>query len=244
MKMAKLGMMTAFVVAAALGSAANAAIIDVTLDNGAGNAIDNFLYTNSSGALNNFGANTTMSYYDLRTTSLHTARPIIQGDLPVLPGGATVVSATLELYQYTWSLGADAQFTLHQILVPWDELTSNWNDASAGTPWSAPGMAAGVDYAAAAAATATSGIANNGSYVSWDITALVTAWYGGAPNYGVRMNGPLGDVAAGDPRDGVAGFNTSENSSFKPHLIINYVPEPASLSLLLCGGLVMMGRRK
>ncbi len=69
-------------------------------------------------------------------------RLLLRFNLMGLPESATVVSATLTLQVELWgeqSLPGAA--VVYRVLTPWDSTTATYN-----TPWSAPGLAAGVDY--------------------------------------------------------------------------------------------------
>ncbi len=69
-------------------------------------------------------------------------RLLLRFDLADLPAGATIVSATLALQVELWgeqSLPGAA--VVYRVLLPWEADTATYN-----TPWSAPGLAAGVDY--------------------------------------------------------------------------------------------------
>ncbi|MEA3396913.1 MAG: protein kinase [Chloroflexota bacterium] len=69
-------------------------------------------------------------------------RLLLRFDLVGLPAGAAIVSATLTLQVELWgeqSLPGAA--VVYRVLTPWDSTTATYN-----TPWSAPGLAAGVDY--------------------------------------------------------------------------------------------------
>ncbi len=69
-------------------------------------------------------------------------RLLLRFDLTGLPEGATVVSATLTLQVELWgeqSLPGAA--VVYRVLTPWEPDTATYE-----TPWSAPGLAAGVDY--------------------------------------------------------------------------------------------------
>jgi tRNA A-37 threonylcarbamoyl transferase component Bud32 len=69
-------------------------------------------------------------------------RLLMRFGLPDLPDGAVVVSATLTLRVELWG---DQSFpgaaVVYRVLAPWEPATATYN-----TPWSAPGLAAGVDY--------------------------------------------------------------------------------------------------
>jgi tRNA A-37 threonylcarbamoyl transferase component Bud32 len=69
-------------------------------------------------------------------------RLLFRFDLSALPPGVRIVSATLTLKVELWgdqSLPGAA--VAYRMLVPWDAATANYD-----TPWSAPGLAAGIDY--------------------------------------------------------------------------------------------------
>lgn len=197
---------------------------------------DNFLYNNGSGQ--NF-AGSQLYYYDERGTQLDRARPLIKFSLPTLPDCAEVQSVQLGLWviDYTFIDAANGNaivpwpFTLHRMLVDWDEGTSNWSERSAGNPWGAPGMAPGTDYESSSAASTVidSNSTSTGQYKTWDITPLYLAWAGGtALNYGVCILGPDGNPSltgpSGDTTDGVFRAANSEwqDDNVRPRLIITY----------------------
>jgi serine/threonine protein kinase len=69
-------------------------------------------------------------------------RLLLRFDLSGLPAGVSVVSATLALRVELWgeqSLPGAA--VAYRVLTPWELGTATYN-----TPWSVPGLAAGVDY--------------------------------------------------------------------------------------------------
>jgi len=99
-------------------------------------------------------------------------------DLSALPAGATVVSATLTLQVELWgdqSLPGAA--VAYRVLAPWDEAT-----AAYGSPWTAPGLAAGWDYDSVPLGMAP--VPDLGALVL-DVTPAVAAWLRGEPNYGL-----------------------------------------------------------
>ncbi len=69
-------------------------------------------------------------------------RLLLRFDLAGLPKGATVVSATLTLLVELWGEQSfPGAAVAYRVLTPWEPATATYN-----TPWSAPGLAAGVDY--------------------------------------------------------------------------------------------------
>lgn len=69
-------------------------------------------------------------------------RLLLRFDLAGLPEGVTVVSATLTLRVELWGEQSfPGAAVIYRVLTPWEPATATYN-----TPWSAPGLAAGVDY--------------------------------------------------------------------------------------------------
>ena len=73
-----------------------------------------------------------------------------------------------------------------------------------------------------------------------DITDLMAQWYSGAldPSQGMVMFGDLSQQAAY--------YLSSESTStdLRPQLVIDYVPEPATIGLLVFGGAALIRRRR
>lgn len=249
------GLWLVLLVGAGLCGTAHGAVTTVILNDS--NCGDNFLYNN--GANSNF-ANSGLFYYDQRGGANDSARPVIQFNLASLPGGAVIsnVQLQIKLQQYTYidsnngNASVTQNFSVHQMLTSWSETTSTWNERSAGNAWSAPGMAAGTDYAAAALSTVAVNASMQGNYLSWDITSLYNNWVSGASqNYGLCIQGPAGVAnslaANGDTTDGVFRLYNSEyaDDNFRPLLVITYtVPAPGSLAAVAAGGLILLRRRR
>ena len=83
-----------------------------------------------------------------------------------------------------------------------------------------------------------------------DLIDLVQAWIDGSKtNYGLMLRwadeSGLGHAGAPSGDDYYAIFASKEHSTLTgPQLVINHVPEPATLSLLVLGGLALIRRRK
>ncbi len=102
--------------------------------------------------------------------------------LPELPSGAEVLSATLSLYTVPW--GKDNRYATvaaHRLLRDWNPDTANYL-----SPWSSPGLQAGVDYQAEPVQVIElDDLLHNEGWLDLDITALVHGWLAGEPNYGL-----------------------------------------------------------
>jgi len=115
----------------------------------------------------------------MKVTSAMGARErcLIKFDLSLIPTGATVTQASLELfawYRSTSDLGS-ALITAYQVKRPWTEIAATWNKATTVIAWGMPGCNDPVgDYSPTTAVT-TSLRWVNGTY-SWDITHMVQQW--------------------------------------------------------------------
>lgn len=106
-------------------------------------------------------------------------RLLVRFDLQSLPAGATIQSATLTLRVEPWGKEIyPAAAVVYRVLIPWELSRTNYN-----TPWSAPGLAAGVDYDLTPLDLA---IAPNGGRLNLDVSGALEAWHKqGEPNYGL-----------------------------------------------------------
>jgi serine/threonine protein kinase len=69
-------------------------------------------------------------------------RLLLRFDLTGLPEGVTVISATLTLRVELWGEQSfPGAAVVYRVLIPWEPATATYN-----TPWSAPGLVAGVDH--------------------------------------------------------------------------------------------------
>ena len=165
--------------------------------------------------------------------------PLLRFDLGDLPAGATIVTATLSLYNVTQSEGTRT-IRLHRVLRDWH--AGNQDNAVIDAPgaygvtglkafdyypgegedvlWHAIGMQPGSDLAATAeSATPVGGV----GWYDWDVTTLVRAWTDGAPNYGVTLRDP-DDWEPRNARRAFLSSDYADDPSLRPKLIIVYEP--------------------
>lgn len=149
------------------------------------------------------------------------ARPILEFDLGSIPSGATLLSASLQLYKHDDGGKAENETVeVRALTEAWNEGTRwggngdpSWDERSNGVSWST----LGGTYNSTVYATATVPDYKD-VLVSWDVTSLVTDWMDGT----LANNGLLLKVnnenRGGDYEHE---FYSSEGSS-PPRLVINY----------------------
>lgn len=147
----------------------------------------------------------------------------IQFDVSGFAAG-TVTSATLRLFQ-DFNGRDGITYDVFQVMDAWSEatLTHDTRPTLSGT---------------AAASLTTVGTAS-GIWHEWDVTALVQAWVdGAADNHGMAI--------MRDPNEQPwPYFRSRENlDGNNPELVVNAVPEPASMAALGLGAAVLLRRRR
>jgi hypothetical protein len=154
-------------------------------------------------------------------------RSLMRWDLSSLPDGATINSATLELYRYESDIFDPIQITLHTITHAWVEGTqmefwpepgytpdgATWETCDGSEDWGT----SGGDYTPVVVAQTTLNSGAGAGWVSLDVTSAMQAWVqSGTPNYGLLMRPHSGH--------GYCYFASGEyeNNEYRPRLTINY----------------------
>jgi hypothetical protein len=182
--------------------------------NGYSGAEDTYIYVENPGGI----------YYSSSPLGVDTSSPgsglkkaaLVRFGLSSIPTGATILSASLQLYAVGWgggnmAIGAYAitrTVTLSQV---------TWNNAQTGNPW---GVAGCNNTTTDRRANAESSLTTSGTnkWYAFDLTALVQAWVNGTvPNNGVLMRAWYSA--------GIFVFASNEHSDYKlrPRLVIAYV---------------------
>ena len=187
----------------------------VTLQEGLGGysgTRDAYIYEYHHGA--NFGARAYLT--DKPTGSrdrVFMRFAIFQSEGGPVPDGATITSATLNMYKYS---AYDHRYRIHPMLVDWAEGEITWDRARVGVPWSSPGgTGVGTDYGVDADGEGSVGW--SGGWASFDLTGGVQAMSLGRSNYGWTL------VAAGGNGNSKR-YHSSEatDASLRPELVIEY----------------------
>jgi hypothetical protein len=198
---------------------------------------DNTMYISQTGSLSS-GAGPTMFSGETNIATLQ--RALVRFDLSAIPPGSTVTAVQLSLH-LSRTIAGDVSISIYRALQDWGEGTSNAGvDGGMGAPatpgdatwlhrfyntqfWSAPGGAAGTDYASAPSATASVG-ATLQNY-TWGSTqgmvADAQAWVGNpASNFGWFIIGD--ETALGTSKR----FDTREATSptVRPTLTVTFTP--------------------
>lgn len=124
---------------------------------------------------------------DQRVPAGNQQQTLLLFSLGGLPQGATVLTATLNLYQQVSTGPAEFPIRTETVAATWPE-TVTWSTK----PVTSPPVG---DFVV---------LSNTIGWKSWDVTSMVTAWVGGAtPNYGILLRGDGSTV-------GVRSFRTKD----------------------------------
>ena len=180
-------------------------------------------------------------------STLWVGRSLIRFDdiASMLPAGhTTVISATLELGPYVWRYNPVDPVVARQALQPWTD------DEDGGgtwwTNWGNGGNDAGYIGDIVGTFNPTAGQTTDPTSITLD-TSTVESWITSpGTNYGVIL---MYDADTGsDPHLEWPGENDPDNppayNQIPPKLILETVPEPATMALLGLGGLMVLRRRR
>jgi RHS repeat-associated protein len=126
-------------------------------------------------------------------------------NLPAIYSGASIQSASLDVYQYLTETNTDTVIDAHRIVQAWTDTTLTWNNKP--------------DYAPTALSSKTDTATG---WWAFDATSAVKGWYDGKlSNYGLMLK-------ARDETTNRRAFYSSENADPKanPKLTINYIVDP------------------
>ena len=138
----------------------------------------------AASSVQNYGAETQITTSSQNNLGV---RPLVRFDLSAVPAGATIVSATFEMYYFYSRVSFTEPLRLHRALRDWTEMGATWRAYDGINNWTT----AGGDYDPAVIASATLSSAVN-VWKQWNVTSLVQGWVSGAyPNQGMLLESPF-----------------------------------------------------
>lgn len=194
-------------------------------------------YVHSGTPSSNFGLMDTIMLGQEDVAGRGTIRGLLHFDLTSLPSNPDLIqSAVFRAYQYGQRpAGGGKDCYIHRCTSSWTETGATWytQPTQSGEQWAVAEV--GDTYESAPV-----------YWVEWDVTELVRAQASGQyPNYGWSFR--VEYETYGTCRIGY--FHSNEylgNPELRPQLEVQYstvVPEPAAMSLLTLGGLLVLRRR-
>ena len=127
---------------------------------------------------------------------------------------ADLVYGQLKVYVNT-NTGGDMTFTVHRVLLGWNEAQATWNVRTSGTVWGTGGMLADTDYNSVAIGTGTMTAAG---WLTVDITNLaeLKAMVAAGTSYGLVLR-----YASGENSGGTHRFQSDDEAN-PPQLLLYY----------------------
>lgn len=156
------------------------------------------------------------------TGVIHT---LMRWNLPSSLDGAQIQEARLELYSFYRTREWQIDISVYRVLVPWDERSVTWNEASEGVAWDSPGCSGLGGDREGMPVTVTSITPEDPTHTwyTWDITPLVQGWVD-------DPTGNQGLILIGSGNRTRYDFFSSEASStfFRPRLVVQYNEIPTT----------------
>ncbi len=145
-------------------------------------------------------------------------RTPIKFDISSISSSDTVSSAKLRLMMYT--IGADRTVEAYQILQPWTQMGSTWNNYDANNAWDTAGCdGSGTDRASTATGSVAVTTSQAGTWIEIDLdTSLVQGWVDGTiTNNGVLLKAT--NEQSGEMRYRAENYTTASD---RPELVIEH----------------------
>jgi hypothetical protein len=164
----------------------------------------------------NYGTNTWGNGIGYYSTGIK--RSLIRFDISSISSSATVSAAKLRLLMYT--IGANRTLEAYQVLRPWTQTASTWNNYATSLAWTTAGCGGvGTDVAGSATGTVAVTTGQAGTWIEIPLsTSLVQGWVDGtASNNGVLLKDTT--EAAYEMRYRAENYTTA---SERPQLVIEH----------------------
>ncbi|MGC8785986.1 MAG: DNRLRE domain-containing protein, partial [Anaerolineae bacterium] len=179
-------------------------------------------YITSSSPSMNFGRQA-----NLRVRDDDSSVSLIRFDLSSIPAQASVNQAILRIYPYEQDSTAAMNVKVYRLLRPWVDTEANWEVASAGQLWGAPGAnGPGVDREVSPVASQVVSLLK--IWYEFDVSDLVRGWVTNPQaNYGLLLRASGSSSAAYN----FASANYPSIST-RPQLVIDYTAPEATFTPL------------
>lgn len=149
-------------------------------------------------------------------------RPILEFDISELPAGATLISASLELYYYLYADNDPVGLTVWAYKLTrtdWVELQATWNNYKTATPWTS----AGGDYVTSAPSGGSTTFPAGYGWMTWNVLAIVQDAFDGEISAEFLVKFAAEDKALGDrSRPYLYSNDYTDNLTLRPKLVIEY----------------------
>lgn len=191
----------------------------------------------------NYGTNAILAIGDPSGAANAAYRTLVKFDLSSIPANARILSAALELNEYSASdtagVGSWAA-NVYGVLKNWVESQATWNNYSTGNAWAVAGLGAG-DVTVVLDSITLDGTAAAG-FVTWNgsgIADAVQAWVDGSvSNYGFAIIAPSAEIQGAAPlAANLFRSNDYGTAGDRPKLTVTY-----SMGVPLVGGSLVGGQ--
>lgn len=189
----------------------------------------------------NYGADT---YLTLMDVSTWVRRSILEFGISSLPAGATLTSASLQLYYYSWQARDPVNLTIWAyklIRTNWVEAEAAWNIYKTGSNWTT----AGGDYVTSSPVGGSCAVPASYGWMSFDVLAIVQDAYsaGIAAEFLSRYDNE--SLPSGSHVPWFYSKDEVTQTTLRPKLVINYtvsVTHEGAATLSGIGTLAGIGR--
>lgn len=136
----------------------------------------------------------------IETNASSQKRPMVHFNIGSIPAGATINSASVYLYAYSYDGSQGAVSTLYDLASDWAETSVTWNNAPALSTFTSE----------------STNLTAINTWYSWDVTNVARQWYNGTKsNYGLQMRSSSGGTYYIASRENVT-------TAIRPYLSVNY----------------------
>lgn len=161
------------------------------------------------------------AYFFVQDRANFTYRSILEFDISELPAGATLNSASLELYYYRWDDGDPSGKTVwaYKMTKPtWVELEATWNIYKTGSNWAT----SGGDYVTSNPSGGSITFPADFGWMAWNVLAIVQDAFDGSIAAEFLMKHETEGLGSGF---GVSRFYSkyeTTQTTLRPKLVIDY----------------------